>query len=364
VKGEGNMADLTGISIEPFRGDLESLEKMAHQAWRDEYGVASFPNLYRPDFVRYLMEIAADPKHFVAAYKREEILGFLANLPRSFYYQRKTYRAILSCLLVSRKEYARRGLAQAIIREALRINQEITRYDFAMLYLESGHRSSRLIEKFRKEGNPLQFLKKMFVLGRVLDLDRVAYSEGLKGWEKLAIKLWGAHRVPKLRLSEDFCFEDFKLTDLGDAMNLLNSYVGKADLARVWLSEQELRKELVFPGVSKTMGLKRDGKLAGLLNYFEHEHIGKSVERWAWLNHLHLDCLKPGEKVRVVKSFLNHLAGQGMIGVIEWDKGYYSPGFLYRARFFPYFRSVNLYAWVFNEDLSFKQLKSVYEVQI
>jgi hypothetical protein len=110
--------------------------------------------------------------------------------------------------------------------------------------------------------------------------------------------------------------------------------------------------------------LKKDGKLAGLLNYFEHEHVTQSLERWAWLNHLYLDSLKPGEKVRVIKSFLNFLAGQGIVGVIEWNKGYYSPGFLYRARFFPYFRSVNLYAWVFNPDLSFKRLKSVYEVQI
>ena len=42
------------ISIEPFRGNLEGLGKMAHSSWRDEYGISSFPNLYRPAFLRCL----------------------------------------------------------------------------------------------------------------------------------------------------------------------------------------------------------------------------------------------------------------------------------------------------------------------
>lgn len=36
------------ISMEPFRGDLEALQKMAISSWQDEYGISSFPNLYRP----------------------------------------------------------------------------------------------------------------------------------------------------------------------------------------------------------------------------------------------------------------------------------------------------------------------------
>lgn len=50
------MSALAGISIEPFRGDLEGLEKMAHSSWTDEYGFSSFPNFYRPAFLRYLRE--------------------------------------------------------------------------------------------------------------------------------------------------------------------------------------------------------------------------------------------------------------------------------------------------------------------
>lgn len=358
------LVDFRGVSLEPFHGDLEALEKMAHHSWRDEYGISSFPNLYRPEFVRYLMGLAPDARHFIAAYRGQEILAFLANIPRTFVYQGQNFRAILSCLLVSRREYARKGLAQAIIKEAVRINQEITRYDLALLYLESGHRSSLLIEKFKKEGQPLRFLKRMYVLGRVLDLERVAYSEGLKSWEKLAIKIWGAHRLPKGPVAEGLSLEELETTDLDQALSLLNSYAGQADLARVWTGPEELKKEIIYPGVSTSLAVKREGRLVGLINYLEHEHLGKSVERWAWLNHLHLDQLSPKEKREVMNCFLRSLAARGIVGVIEWNKGYYSQGFLYRSRFFPYFRSVNLYAWVFNNSLCLDKTKRIYEVQI
>ncbi|MCX8160810.1 MAG: hypothetical protein N3G18_07755 [Candidatus Saccharicenans sp.] len=359
-----DLTDLQGVTIEPFRGDLEALERMAHHAWRDEYGLASFPNLYRPEFVSYLMRLAPDSRHFIAAYRNGEILAFLANIPRTFAYRGQNFRAILSCLLVSRKEYARRGLAQAIINEAVRINQEITSYDFALLYLESGHRSSQLIEKFKREGAPLQFLKRMHVLGRVLDLERVAYSEGLKNWEKMAIKMWGANRLPSGRLPDGLSLEELRPADLPEAVGLLNSYSQRADLARVWSGPEELNKEISCPNVSTTLAVRKQGRLVGLINYLEHDHLGKSVERWAWMNHLHLDLLTTEEKKGIISSFLNHLAGRGMVGVIEWNKQYYSQGFLYRNRFFPYFRSVNLYAWVFRSGLQLGKMKKIYEVQI
>lgn len=44
---------LSDISIEPFRDDLMGLEKMANSSWRDEYGIESFPNFYRPAFLKY-----------------------------------------------------------------------------------------------------------------------------------------------------------------------------------------------------------------------------------------------------------------------------------------------------------------------
>ena len=145
---------LSDISIEPFRGDYEALERMAHASWRDEYGDASFPNFYKPAFLHYLFDRVKNRDHFLAAYRGEDIVGFLANLPQRFHHRGVFYRAVYSCLLVSRKELLRRGLATALIEEALRINEK-HRYDFALLTLEAGHRSTKLMKKMAAAGRPI-----------------------------------------------------------------------------------------------------------------------------------------------------------------------------------------------------------------
>jgi hypothetical protein len=54
----------------------------------------------------------------------------------------------------------------------------------------------------------------------------------------------------------------------------------------------------------------------------------------------------------------------GCIGAIEWTRGYYPMAPLFRPRFFPYFRAVNLVSWTFDPDLSIQKIPAVYEVQI
>ena len=173
---------VAGVSIDEFRGDYEGLERMAHASWRDEYGAASFPNFYRPAFLRYLFDrIPAEKKdHPVAAYKGGEVVGFRANLPQRFDFRGSVYNAIYSCLLVTRKEYLRKGIALDLIRAAVEGNKKYN-YDFSLLTLETGHRSTLMMDKLRAEGNRIERIRKSGVLARILDLGRVDASEDLKG---------------------------------------------------------------------------------------------------------------------------------------------------------------------------------------
>src|SRR5512137_31889 len=120
------MGKIEGVSIEAFRGDYEGLERMAHASWRDEYGQASFPNFYRPAFLHYLFDrIPADRRDLLlGAYKGDEIVAFLANLPERFHFEGRICSGVYSCLLVVRREYLRRGLALEIIRAAVGLNKK------------------------------------------------------------------------------------------------------------------------------------------------------------------------------------------------------------------------------------------------
>jgi len=350
------------ISIEPFRGDLENLEHMAHFSWRDEYGAASFPNFYRPAFLRFLFDrIKPEERdHLIAAYRGQEIVAFLANLPQRFHFKGRIYRAIYSCLLVTRKELLRKGMAIALIQEALKINQKY-KYDFSLLTLETGHRSTKMMDKLRREGQRLEWVRKTNVIARILDLGRVSSSEGLKGWEKGAIKFLGSHRPPKAK--PGVSLREYRAEDVGQCLALLDGYRETVTLALAW-DEKELAWELDYPGVSKTLVFEKEGRIRGMINFIWHEHLGKTKEMWAWINHVAYPELSGKERYGFVQAFLKYCREAGCVGTIEWARKYYPLRPFYRSRFFPYFRAVNLVSWTFNPEISLANIPDVYEIQV
>ncbi len=351
---------LSGISIEPFRGDLDALERMAHASWRDEYGAASFPNFYKPAFLRYLFDRIQDRRLLLAAYRGEDIVAFFANLPHRFHFRGEVRRAVFSCLLVTRKEELRRGLAEAVIREGIEYNK-VAGFDFALLTLESGHRSTKLIRKLELAGGPLRFVKKQHVLGRVLDFNRAATSEQLKGWERAAIKIWRAHVPPRTR--EGCPARPFQPEDIDDCLTLLNGYKDRITLARAW-DRDELFRELSHPGVAETLVFEKDGRVRGLINYVIHDHLGLTTERWAWFNHVAFPELTSAERYAFIQAFLEHVRRGGCVGALEWTKRYYGLGPLYRSHFFPYPRGVSMWSWNFAPGLAVENIRDVNEVQI
>jgi len=303
------MFDLTGVSIEPFRGDLEGLEKMAHTSWRDEYGVSSFPNLYRPAFLRFLFGRLEHADHLLAAYRNGEIVCFVANLPHRFFFRDEIRRGLWSGLMVSRKEWLRKGLAAAIIREAIRINERY-QYDFSLATFETGHRSTLVLKKLQAEGYRVERLHRLRVMARILDLRRVGESEAIKLWEKAAIKIVGGDGKPQP--GHVRAVRGYREADLDDCLALFNSYGGKIQLARAW-EREELGWELAFPDVSRTLVYEKDGRARGAINFILHDHLGRTRERWAWINHVAYSALSPREQAGFVHAFLSYVRDLGEI---------------------------------------------------
>jgi GNAT superfamily N-acetyltransferase len=335
---------------------------MAHASWRDEYGQASFPNFYRPAFLRYLFDrIPASKKdHLGAAYKGGEIVAFLANLPQKFHLRGHVYSAIYSCLLVVRKEYLRQGIALDLIRAAVEGNKKYN-YDFSLLTLETGHRSTLMMDKLRAEGNRIERIRKSGVMARILDLDRVDASEDLKGYEKAVIRLIGAHRPPKA--APGFALREYRASDLDACHALLERYRQTVALARV-CDKAELAPELDYPDVARTLVWEKDGRVQAMINFILHDHLGKKVERWAWINHVAFPDLAPAEQASFLRAYLARIREDGFIGTIDFTKRGWPAGPFYRARFIPYPLAVNLVSWTFNPDISLAGIPVVYEIQV
>ena len=57
---------------------------MALYSWRDEYGISSFPNLYQPEYLKFLFGQVKEKDHLIGAYRGDELVGFVAHLPRKY----------------------------------------------------------------------------------------------------------------------------------------------------------------------------------------------------------------------------------------------------------------------------------------
>jgi hypothetical protein len=101
-----------------------------------------------------------------------------------------------------------------------------------------------------------------------------------------------------------------------------------------------------------------------MINFILHDHLGKKVERWAWINHVAFPDLAPAEQASFLRAYLARIREDGFIGTIDFTKRGWPAGPFYRARFIPYPRAVNLVSWTFNPDISLAGIPVVYEIQV
>jgi len=198
-------------------------------------------------------------------------------------------------------------------------------------------------------------------MARILDLGRVAASEGLKGYESAAIRLLGAHRPPKA--APGVGLRDYGPRDLDACHALLGRYKETVPLALSW-DRENLALELDCPDVSRTLVWEQDGRVRAMINYILHDHLGKIVERWAWINHVAFPGLSGAERAAFIRAYLTYIRAAGCIGTIDWTRRGWPAAPFYRARFIPYPRAVNLVAWMFNPEVSLAKTPVVYEIQV
>jgi len=349
------------ITIEPFRGDVDELHRVAVESWRDEYGVDSFPDLYDPPFLDWLREgVPAD--HVVAAYDGDELVAFVCNVPRTLQVGGRRCRAVLSALLICRKAYLRRGIAEGMIRSALELNERYG-YDLAVFYLEANHRSSRLFAKLADQGHRIVPLKTLVPWLRIFDLGRVRETENLARYQATALRVIAASHRPGTSAPQGK-LRPFELADLEGCLALAETEASRADISRRFDAD-ELSRFLDGDGVTKTLVLERDGAPAAFVTWMPHIHLGRSEPHasWAWIANVAYGSLDAPDRRRLWTAVCREWLDDGMLGVVAWPMGGpVAP--LVTNHFVPYPRRVGLHAWLFDASLDPGKVRRVFEVQI
>jgi hypothetical protein len=345
------------FEIRDFDGDLHALSAMARDAWREEYAGATWPDLYRPELTRHLFAGVSDPRYLVGAYQGDHLVAFVANLPRTYRLGEVACRGVYGCLLVSHRDAP--GAGAYLLLECLRRYRDLG-IDLVLLGVEKKHRGWMLFERYVKRRYHIHTLRTMHTLLHGVDLPRIIDSEGLNRLQVAAIRLVGAHR-PIVASSVPGTVRPYDPDDLPGVLELANRYATPHSLVRTF-DRASLARRLSTPGVTATVVYRRDGAVCGFINCTIHHMVSRrSTHRWVWIDFLYWQGLRASEKQALLAGLWHAARDLDCIGLVEWSRNYYAQGALYRARFVPYPRYLELYALLLNPDLTLDGVDHVVE---
>ncbi len=323
------------IELRDFDGDFEALHALARATWLEEYGAASWPDLYRPELTRLFCAGLPDPRFLVAAYDGASLVGFVANLPRVYRLKGRLYKAILSCMLVTRPGY--RGAATYLISECLQRNQAYGA-DFALMTLERPHRSWRMFGTYVRSAYRFETVRTMVPLLHAVDFEQIVVSEALQPLESAALRLVGADRRIMAPATPG-AIRPYRGDDLPQARALMvqagtPSVVGrKANiLARVF-DDASLARQFSTEGVTATVVYERGGAVQGFANFSIRDMVSpRGSAAWAWLEFLSWEGCGAAERRALLAGLWEASRARGCIGILEWNKGYDTTRSLLAAR--------------------------------
>ncbi len=352
---------MSTITYRDFDGDLDALSKLARDSWTQAYGTALWPDLYNPLLTGHYFSDIDDSRYLVGAYEGAKLVAFIANLPRTYRLNDRRYKGVLSCMLVGHKDFQRRGIALGLIDECLKRNRDVG-CDLSLMYFEDQQKTAELIRRHLLKHHRIEPVRKLRPLVRIIDFEKVSAASRLGWLKRTLLKSIGAHLPPRIR-DVDGLVRPYRDEDLMSVKQLVDKVPDRDCLVRVF-DERALSRKLKTNGVAASLVYEKAGVVKGFVNLSFVEMTGRHKNLWAWMDYLFWEGLLDKEKHALLASAWILARRKGSIALLEWSKGYYSQGLLYRSRFVTYPRYLQLHAWVFHPELSVRNVEKVFEQQL
>jgi GNAT superfamily N-acetyltransferase len=276
--------------------------------------------------------------------------GFFSALRRKVSLFNEEFETYLGTMFAVHPQYQRKGLGYALFKECARTIIDENGCPFFTVYLDKGHSSTLLVEKFEKnEKYGVEWLTTLNFYTKLLDIEKVHQCEPLKFYEKPVLLPPFRGLIERVKHYDEFSdnVHPFDKEDAGQCMDLLNGYARNGGLAfvRKWDDEEELCKQLSHKDKAETLVFKKQGDIKGLLNYYFMTLMGKIDVNVAVLDNAHLDLLTADERLSFMSFFLQHAKKKECAAVIMPNFEYFDRGKTFSSfSFFPYPRNAYMVA--------------------
>jgi hypothetical protein len=102
----------------------------------------------------------------------------------------------------------------------------------------------------------------------------------------------------------------YRDSDLPDCLRLANEVSRSADFGLVW-NEQTLSRQLSHKGFPRTIVAEHNGRVAGFVNYFLQEYLGRREMLGGVIDLLSVDALPFEKRKRLLRGMLSQMVSEG-----------------------------------------------------
>jgi hypothetical protein len=298
------------IEIRTFEGDGAEADRVTYSVWCSAFGGKTPIPIWSPEFFDWAL-LAGRPEanhYLIGAYKGAQLVGTLFAEEFMFRVRGELIRGSGgSWLSVSREckgQFAAKRMWDALAKRHLERE--------AQFMLGWTYRSSAALDGhlFWNKFSTMETIDEIGHWVRVLDHKAVAQWEPERFQAMLASAAGLVQGPPSLTVDMTG-IRDYVESDLPACQQLVDDQGRTLDLSIAWTPER-LARQLKYKDMPRTLVAERDGKVAGFINYYPIEMMGRHPLRAALIDLFVAGSLDTGTQARLLAVALARMREGGV----------------------------------------------------
>ena len=298
------------IEIRTFEGDGEEAHRVTYSVWSSAFGGKTPIPIWSPEFFDWAL-LAGRPEanhYLIGVYKGAQLVGTLFAEEFTFRVRGELMRGSGGSWLSVSKECKGHFAAKRMWDELVKRHLERE----ARFMLGWTYRSSAALDGhfFWTKSSTMETIDKIGHWVRVLDHKAVAQWEPERFQAMLASAAGLVQEPPSLTVDVEG-IRDYVESDLPACAQLLEEHSRTLDLTIAWTPER-LARQLKYKNMPRTLVAERDGKVAGFINYYPIEMLGRHPLRAALIDLFVAGLLDAATQARLLAVALARMREEGV----------------------------------------------------
>jgi hypothetical protein len=297
------------IEIRTFDGTPEELAAFCTGHWRERYGGKMAIPLWGAPLLDWMF-FSEDPGArdlLVAAYDGTRLVGTLPQKAVPYQLHGQPILGSYGSFFTIDPAYENQGISLKMVLEQRRRHREL-KAPLTAGYLIRGE-SVSMGHQFWLRLRDVHVVMRAGLWIRLIN-HRVMSEFLFHPFEKYGARAYGWIQGPPKPVSPSNDIRPYRETDLADCLRLANGVSRSAEFGLVW-DERTLGRQLSHQGFPRTIVAEHNGRVAGFVNYFLQEYLGRREMLAGVIDLLSVSELPFDKQKRLFRTALSQMVADG-----------------------------------------------------